>query len=49
MTERGLADTSVFIARESDRPIDIEVMPERLSGYGISLQQVAQTIRTANS
>jgi len=29
--------------------VRVEVMPERLSGYGISLQQVAQTIQTANA
>ena len=29
--------------------IRIEVMPERLSGYGISLQQVAAAVRAANS
>ena len=29
--------------------VRVEVFPERLSGYGISLDQVANTIRTANS
>ena len=29
--------------------IRIEVLPERLAGYGISLQQVAETVKTANS
>jgi multidrug efflux pump subunit AcrB len=29
--------------------IRIEVLPERLAGYNLSLQQVANTIRTANS
>ncbi len=29
--------------------IRVEVMPERLAGYGLSLSQVANTIRTANS
>ncbi|MEJ1375106.1 MAG: efflux RND transporter permease subunit [Candidatus Sedimenticola sp. (ex Thyasira tokunagai)] len=29
--------------------VTIEVFPERLSGYGISLDQVANTVRTANS
>ncbi len=29
--------------------IRIEVLPERLSGFGISLEQVAQTIRSANA
>ena len=31
MNERGLADTSVFIARESGRPIDIATLPDRLA------------------
>ena len=29
--------------------IHVEVLPERLSGFGISLDQVAQTIRSANA
>ncbi|MES9904125.1 MAG: efflux RND transporter permease subunit, partial [Sedimenticola sp.] len=29
--------------------VTVEVFPERLSGYGITLDQVANTIRTANS
>ena len=29
--------------------IRVEIMPERLAGYGLSLSQVADTIRTANS
>ena len=28
---RGLADTSVFVARESGRPLDIALLPEELS------------------
>lgn len=28
---RGLADTSVFVARESGRPLDIDLLPEELS------------------
>ncbi len=31
MTERGLADTSVFIARESGRAIDVSALPDRLA------------------
>jgi multidrug efflux pump subunit AcrB len=38
-----------FIVGGREDQVKIEVMPERLSGYGISLQQVAQTIQTANS
>jgi multidrug efflux pump subunit AcrB len=38
-----------FIVGGREDQIRVEVMPERLAGYGISLQQVAQTINTANS
>jgi multidrug efflux pump subunit AcrB len=38
-----------FIVGGREDQVRVEVMPERLSGYGISLQQVAQTIKTANA
>ena len=38
-----------FIVGGREDQVKVEVMPERLSGYGISLAQVAQTIQTANS
>jgi len=38
-----------FIVGGREDQVRVEVMPERLSGYGISLQQVAQTIQTVNS
>jgi multidrug efflux pump subunit AcrB len=38
-----------FIVGGREDQVKVEVMPERLSGYGISMQQVAQTIQTANS
>jgi len=38
-----------FVVGGREDQVKVEVMPERLSGYGISLQQVAQTIQTANS
>ncbi|MEO5377254.1 MAG: efflux RND transporter permease subunit [Magnetococcus sp. DMHC-6] len=38
-----------FIVGGRSEQIRIEVYPERLSGYGISLDQIAQTVRTANS
>ncbi len=37
-----------FIVGGRRTQVRIEVMPERLSGFGISLDQVANTIRTAN-
>jgi multidrug efflux pump subunit AcrB len=38
-----------FIVGGREDQVKVEVMPERLSGYNISLQQVAQTIKTANA
>ena len=38
-----------FIVGGRSEQIRVEVSPERLSGFGISVQQVADTIRTANS
>ncbi len=38
-----------FVVGGRREQVTVEVFPERLSGYGISLDQVANTIRTANS
>lgn len=38
-----------FVAGGRTEQIRVEVFPERLSGYGLSLDQIAQTITTANS
>jgi multidrug efflux pump subunit AcrB len=38
-----------FVVGGRSEQVTVEVFPERLSGYEISLDQVAQTIRTANS
>ncbi len=38
-----------FITGGRAEQIRVEVFPERLSGYGLGLDQVANTIRTANS
>ncbi len=38
-----------FIVGGRSEQVRVEVVPERLSGYGLSLDQVANTIRTANS
>jgi len=38
-----------FVVGGRAEQVKIEVFPERLAGYGISLDQVAQTIRTANA
>ncbi len=37
-----------FVVGGRHKEIKVQVYPERLSGYGISLDQIAQTIRTAN-
>ncbi len=37
-----------FITGGRSEAIKVEVFPERLAGFGISLDQLAQTIRTAN-
>ncbi|MET0101164.1 MAG: efflux RND transporter permease subunit [Sedimenticola sp.] len=47
---KELPDTgNGFVVGGRAEQVTIEVFPERLSGYGISLDQVANTIRTANS
>jgi multidrug efflux pump subunit AcrB len=40
---------SGFVVGGRAEQLKVEVMPERLSGFGIGLGQVAQTIQTANS
>ncbi len=38
-----------FVVGGRKEQVTVEVVPERLAGFGISLDQVANTIRTANS
>ena len=47
MTARGLADTSVFIAREASRPIDIEAMPDRLAVSVITIGELRAGVLAA--
>lgn len=47
MTERGLADTSVFIAHESGRPIDVEAMPDRLAVSVITIAELRAGVLVA--
>jgi predicted nucleic acid-binding protein len=47
VTERGLADTSVFIAREARRPIDVEAMPERLAVSVITIGELRAGVLAA--
>jgi len=47
---KAIPDTGQgFLVGGRKEQIRVEVMPERLSGYGISLDQIARTIRTANN
>ena len=48
MTERGLADTSVFIAREARRPIDVEAMPDRLAVSVITIGELRAGVLAAS-
>ena len=48
MTERGLADTSVFIARESRRPIDVEAMPDRLAVSVLTIGELRAGVLAAS-
>ena len=47
MTERGLADTSVFIAREAGRPIGIKAMPDRLAVSVITIGELRAGVLAA--
>jgi predicted nucleic acid-binding protein len=47
VTERGLADTSVFIARGAGRPIDIEAMPDRLAVSVITIGELRAGVLAA--
>ena len=47
MTQRGLADTSVFIAREARRPIDLETMPDRLAVSVITIGELRAGVLAA--
>jgi len=47
---KEVKDTSQsFIVGGRSNAINVEVFPERLAGFGIGLDQLAQTIRTANA
>jgi multidrug efflux pump subunit AcrB len=41
--------SSAFVVGGRREQVTVDVQPERLAGYGISLDQVAQTIQTANA
>jgi len=44
---RGLADTSLFIARESGRPLDVEAVPEELAVSAITIGELRAGVLAA--
>lgn len=47
MTERGLADTSVFIAHETGRQIKVDAMPDRLAVSVITIGELRAGVLAA--
>ncbi len=47
MSERGLADTSVFIARESGRAIDLKALPQRLAVSVVTIGELRAGVLAA--
>ena len=47
MTARGLADTSVFIARDAQRPMDVEAMPDRLAVSVVTIAELRAGVLAA--
>jgi len=48
MTSRGLADTSVFIARESARPLDLDALPDEVAVSVITVGELRAGVLAAN-
>lgn len=48
MTERGLADTSLFIAREARRPIDVDALPDRLAVSVVTIGELRAGVLAAD-
>ena len=46
---RGLADTSIFIARESDRPLDVGRMPDELAVSVITVGELRAGVLAATN
>jgi len=44
---RGLVDTSIFIARESDRPLDVERMPDEIAVSVITVGELRAGVLAA--
>lgn len=45
---RGLADTSVFIARESGRPLDVDLLPDELAVSVITIGELRAGVLAAD-
>lgn len=46
---RGLADTSVFIARESGRPLDVDALPDELAVSVITIGELRAGVLAATT
>lgn len=46
---RGLADTSVFIARESGRPLDVDALPDELAVSIITIGELRAGVLAAST
>lgn len=46
---RGLADTSIFIARESGRPLEVESLPDELAVSVITIGELRAGVLAARS
>ncbi len=46
---RGLADTSVFIARETDRPLDVDALPDELAVSVITIGELRASVLAADT
>lgn len=44
---RGLADTSIFIARESARPIDVDSLPDEIGVSVITIGELRASVLAA--
>jgi predicted nucleic acid-binding protein len=44
---RGLADTTLFIAREADRPLDIEALPDEIAVSVITIGELRAGVLAA--
>lgn len=48
MTTRGLADTSIFIARESNRAMDVQALPDELAVSIITIGELRAGVLAAS-